>query len=358
MKHEWNERAVLDKLKTLCDIDGTSGAEKKLALWIAEQIRPFCDKLYLDKLGNLIAFKKGAHTPREPIMYCAHLDEVGVQIRHINEDGTLLFEQVGMLAGTLPSKRVEIGEARIPGVICSKPVHLTRESGAKAPKTDDLYIDIGCFSREQAEKLGVYAAYGTFVNDFTVFGDGNLVRSKAIDDRFGCLVMTELLNGALNNDSYFVFTLGEELGGVGAVAAVREIRPGIAVIFESTTASDLPCNEGAARVCSLGGGAVVPFMDGGTLYDRALYRHIREEAAANGIKTQTKSRVAGGTDAASIQRSADGVRVCAVSLACRYIHTASCVAAVSDMKECLALAGLIDEKIGVWMEETAGGRLS
>ena len=82
---------------------------------------------------------------------------------------------------------------------------------------------------------------------------------------------------------------------------------------------------------------VVPFMDGGTLYDRALYEQIRTLADTHGIPTQTKTRIAGGTDAASIQRSLSGVRVAAISLPCRYIHTASCVAAVSDMIACTTL---------------------
>ena len=324
-------------LRALCDAPGVSGDEGGVARLIAAEIKPFCDKLFLDRLGNLLAFKKGKRTPAKPLMYCAHLDEVGLMIRHICEDGTLLFEAVGIQPEVLPSKRVEIGKQRIPGVICSKPVHLMH-SGSEPPlKIADMYIDIGCTDRESAAEKGVYASYAVFENRFTVFGDG-FVRSKALDDRFGCFVMTELIKRELAYDTYFAFTVGEELGGVGAVAAVREIRPGTAIVLESTTASDLPVNVGADRVCGPGKGAVVPFMDGGTLYDRALYRDIRAAADAAGIPTQTKTRIAGGTDAASIQRSLDGVRVAAISLPCRYIHTGSCVAAIEDMASCLALA--------------------
>ena len=334
---------MLDLLKKLCDASGVSGDEKEVALLIAEEIKEYCDELYFDKTGNLIAFKKGRKAPKETVMYAAHLDEVGFMIKHINDDGTLLFDQVGMASEVLLSKRVVIGENRIKGVVCSKPVHLIKEKG-KGISADDMYIDIGTRSRGESEKLGVYAKYASFENDFCVFGD-DAVRSKALDDRFGCLVMVQMIKSDLENDSYFAFTLGEELGGVGAIAASNEIRPGIAVILESTTASDLPETEEKDKVCAPGSGAVVPFMDGGTLYDRRLYKNIRKIAEEKGIKTQTKSKIAGGTDASSIQRSNDGVRVCAISLPCRYIHTQSCVASVSDMNACIALAKAVDENL-------------
>ncbi len=322
-------------LRELCDLSGVSGDEKTVAYRLAKEIEPYCDELYLSATGNLIAFKKGKKAPKERVLYCAHMDEVGLMIRHITEDGMLLFESVGIQPEVLPSKRLVIGE-NVYGVICSEPVHLSHGE-KRALKTEDMYIDIGCTSRAQAEALGVYASYGVFDNRYTKFGN-SLVRSKALDDRFGCFVLTEMLKSELYYDSYFAFTVGEELGGIGATAAVREIRPQTAFIFESTTASDLPSCEGAAAVCRVGSGAVVPFMDGGTLYDRELYERLRAFAAKLCIPTQTKSRVAGGTDAASIQRSIDGVRVAAISLPCRYIHTGSCVASAHDMEACRALA--------------------
>ena len=333
-----------DDLKKYCDACGVSGFEKEAAEIIAADIKPYCDELYYDKVGNLVAVKKGTAPTRKPIVYLAHLDEVGMMIRHIGDDGTLLFDQVGIMADVLQSKRVLVGPQHIRGLIGAKPVHLQKEKGKKAPEIDEMYIDIGVSSREEAEKMGVYAAYAAFENDFHVFGtDGAFVRSKALDDRIGCTVMAQMIKNGVKHDSVFVFTLGEELGGVGALAATREFEPEVAIILESTTASDLPCNKGADAVCSLGNGAVVPFMDGGTRYDHTLYKRIRALAAENGIKTQTKTRVAGGTDAASVQRAVGGVRVAAVSLPCRYIHSSSCVAARADMESMQKLVACIDE---------------
>ena len=335
---------MIKLLHELCDINGVSGFEKDVANFICDKIKYNCDSLYISSLGNVVAFKKGAKTPSKKVMYCAHMDEVGLMIRHINDDGTLLFEKVGIMPEVLPSKHVLIGENKIHGVICSKPVHLIKD-GSNNISSDNMYIDIGTHSKEESEKLGVYSQYAAFENDFTVFGNEKMIRSKALDDRVGCAVMIDMINGQLEYDSYFVFTVGEELGGLGATHAVREITPDIAIVFESTTASDLPCNTGADRVCACGNGPVVPFMDGGTLYDKELYKKIRSLAEKENIKTQTKTKIAGGTDAAYIQRSMSGVRVCAVSLACRYIHTSSCVASICDIAEISRLAHTIDQNI-------------
>lgn len=335
---------MLEMLRELCDANAVSGFEKKLGLLIAEKIKDFCEELYFDKTGNLIAFKKGKKQSKNKIMYAAHLDEVGMTVKYINDDGTLLFESAGIMPEVLVSKRVYIGENKIPGVICSKPVHLMKSEKPDI-NVDNMYIDIGAISKQEAEKLEVFAQSIAFENYFCVFGDGKLVRSKALDDRFGCLVMINMIMSELEYDSYFVFTVGEELGGVGAVYATRSIKPDICVVFESTTAADLPSNKGQDKVCVPGNGAVVPFMDAGTMYDKQLYKQICSIAKENSVKVQTKSKIAGGTDAASIQQSAGGVRVCAVSLACRYIHTPSCVAAISDMNDCILLAKLIDKNL-------------
>ena len=335
-------RAQLDTLKALCDVSAVSGFEREAAEVIVPLIKEHCDRLYYDKCGSLVAFKKGSVVSgNTPVAYFAHLDEVGFMIREIEEDGTLLFEQVGMRPEVLRSKRVLIGKERLPGVIGAKPVHLG--AGKEKPDEESLYIDIGARSREEAEKCGVYAAQAVFENDFCVFGDGKLVRSKALDDRFGCLEMVELIKRGVTRDSYFVFTAGEEIGGVSAMAAATAISPAAAVILETTTASDLPETKERDTVCRLHHGAVAPFMDGGSRADEAFYHSIRKIADERGIPAQTKTRIAGGTDAASIQRAAGGFRCMTVSLPCRYIHTASCVAAIDDMDACLALVYAIDE---------------
>ena len=330
-------------LEKLCLANGVSGYEDEVAELIIETIKDNCDTVMKDSVGNVLAFKKGKKTPKEPIMLCAHMDEVGFSVKYINDDGTLDFLQVGMSPTVLPSKRVLVGKNKIPGVISSRPVHLSPDK-TSAVKQSDLVIDIGAKDKAQAESLGVFGDYAAFCSDFTLLGDG-LIKAKALDDRIGCAVMCMLSALELENDVYFVFTVGEELGGTGAAAATNRIKPGICLVLEGTTASDLYGYEEKDKVCKVGFGAVCPFMDGGTFYDNALYKTVLDIAKENGIKVQTKTKVAGGTDGARIQRCGKGTHVVALSLACRYIHTSSSVASIEDMNSILSLSEMFINSI-------------
>ena len=330
-------------LETLCNAHGVSCYEYEVADIIINLIKDNCDTVMKDGVGNVLAFKKGKKTPKEPIMLCAHMDEVGFSVKYINDDGTLDFLQVGMSGTVLPSKRVLVGKNKIPGVISARPVHLSHDK-SKAVKQADLVIDIGAKNKAEAESLGVFGDYAAFDSEFVLLGDG-LVKAKALDDRIGCAIMCILSELELENDVYFAFTVGEELGGTGAIAATNRIKPGTALVLEGTTASDLYGYAEKDKVCKARFGAVCPFMDGGTFYDNGLYRKILSLAAENSIKVQTKTKIAGGTDGAKIQRTGKGAKVAALSLACRYIHTSSSIASVEDMESILALSKLFINSI-------------
>ena len=259
-------------LETLCNAHGVSGYEDEVADIIINLIKDNCDTVMKDGVGNVLAFKKGKKTPKEPIMLCAHMDEVGFSVKYINDDGTLDFLQVGMSGTVLPSKRVLVGKNKIPGVISARPVHLSHDK-SKAVKQADLVIDIGAKNKAEAESLGVFGDYAAFDSEFVLLGDG-LVKAKALDDRIGCAIMCILSELELENDVYFAFTVGEELGGTGAIAATNRIKPGTALVLEGTTASDLYGYAEKDKVCKARFGAVCPFMDGGTFYDNGLYRKI------------------------------------------------------------------------------------
>ena len=170
---------------------------------------------------------------------------------------------------------------------------------------------------------------------------------KALDDRVGCGVMLSLLQQELPVDTWFAFTVCEEVGCRGAFGAAFGLRPEIALILEGTTAADLPGVAGAKRVCVPGQGPVLPFMDGGTVYDRGLFEQLRALAEAHGIPWQTKRRIAGGTDAQAMQRAGSGCRVAAISAAIRYIHSPVSVGCQRDFVQMEQLARLFLEKMEV-----------
>ncbi len=144
--------------------------------------------------------------------------------------------------------------------------------------------------------------------------------------------MLSLLRQELPVDCWFAFTVQEEVGCRGAFGAAFRLQPEIAIVVEGTTAADSPLSEGGDRVCAPGEGPVIPYMDGGSIYDRGLFETLRGLAEEHEIPWQTKTRIAGGTDASAIQRSRAGCRVGAVSAAVRYIHSPSSVGCTRDFE--------------------------
>lgn len=337
---------MLDTMETLCCLDGVSGGEDEVRDYILERIMPYADEIRTDPMGNLMAFKRGAKTPDRRIMLCAHMDEVGLIVTDITSEGYLRFAQAGGVnPQVLLGKRVHVGPQRVLGVIGCKAVHLTTPEQRKTlPTLQEMYIDIGASGREEAEKLASIGDLAAFDDTVVRYGDG-LVKAKAIDDRVGCATMVELLESELPCDCWFVFTVQEEVGCRGATVAAVNIEPDVALVLETTTAADLPGVEGADRVCVLGKGIVIPFMDRGTIYDRELYNTLRRLADENGIPWQTKTRIAGGTDGSSVQRSLGGVRVAALSVPVRNIHSPASMARITECEAQLKLVRLFLEEM-------------
>lgn len=332
---------MLDTMETLCCLDGVSGSEDEVREYILERVMPFADEIRTDPMGNLMVFKKGACTPSRRIMMAAHMDEVGLIVTDITEDGYLRFDTAGGIdRRVLIGKRVFVGTVRALGVIGSKAIHLTTAEQRKTlPKIQDMYIDIGARSKEEARSMVQLGDTVAFDDSVVRFGEG-YIKAKAIDDRVGCAAMVELIESQLPCDCWFAFTVQEEVGCRGAAVASRSIQPDVAIVLEGTTAADIPGVDGSDRVCELGKGIVIPFMDRGTIYDRELYGMLGRLADENGIPWQTKTKIAGGTDASAIQRSGSGVSVAAISVAVRNIHSPSCIAKIEECQAQLKLARL------------------
>lgn len=318
-------------LKDLCNINSTSGDEKEIREFILNEIKNSCE-YNVDSLGSIIAFKKGKKAPKNKVMICAHMDEVGFIITDITSDGYLKFGLVGGIDTKVIVNRV-VTVNGIDGVIGLKPVHLlSDDEKSKSPSLKSLFIDIGAKDREEAEKYVSLGDYAYFKNDFYELGNG-MIKSKALDDRIGCMLMIELIKSDLEYDTYFCFNVQEEVGLRGSACTSYSVQSDISVVLESTTAGDLCGVTGGDRVCVLGNGPVVSFMDGRTIYDKNLYNLAMSVAKDNGLKVQTKTAIAGGNDAGAIQTSGRGSRVMAISLPCRYIHSASSVVKADDINE-------------------------
>lgn len=318
-------------LKELCLLNGTSGDESLVRNYIIEHIKDYCT-YEIDALGSVIAYKKGRRAPEKRVMLCAHMDEVGLIITDIDDNGYLRFSAVGGIdARIIASRAVTVNG--INGVIGLKPIHLLNSNEkSKAPDFSNLYIDIGATSKEDAEKYVSLGDYAYFKSEYYELGDG-YIKAKALDDRVGCMLLIELIKSELEYDTVFCFNVQEEVGLRGAMCTSFAVKPDVSVVLEATTAADLCGVEGAKKVCILGNGPVVSFMDGRTLYSKRLYNLAFETAKNSNIKIQTKTAIAGGNDAGAIQTSGKGSEVLAISLPCRYIHSPASMLKISDIDD-------------------------
>ena len=332
---------MIQTLKTLCALPGVSSREDRVRDHIRRRVEPYADSVRTDALGNLIVFKRGKKAVGNKLMLCAHMDEVGLMVKSVTDEGCLRFGCVGGIdRRVLLGKRVVVGEKAVPGVIGLKAIHLTTaEERKKVPKLTELYIDIGAKDKEEALAQVELGDVCTFDSDVTEFGDG-MLKAKAIDDRVGCAVMVKLLEEDLPIDCTFAFTAMEEVGTRGAFGAAFSVTPEIALVLEGTTAADTPALEPDRQVCWPGRGPVLAWMDGGSIYDRELFELLRALAVENGVPWQIKHYLSGGTDAKAVQRTKAGVRVAGISAAVRYLHAPSSVCSISDAEQMLTLARL------------------
>lgn len=333
-----------DLLGELCGARGVSGREDAVRKIILREIKPLADSIEITPLGNVIAFKKGEKRAKTSLMLDAHMDEVGLMVTDVTDEGLLRFSTVGGIdRRVLPGKTVWI-EEKIPGVIGVKPIHLLeKDEREKSVPVRDLYIDIGAASREEAATRVRPGDAAVFDSVFDL--SHGTVKSRALDDRAGCALLIGLMRSGLKYDATFVFSVQEEVGLNGAKTAAFAVRPQAAVAVECTTAADVAGVERGRDVCRLGDGPVLSFMDRRTVYDRAYYDLAVRAAESAGIRWQPKRAVAGGNDAGAIGPSGSGVRMAAVSLPCRYLHSPVGVISQGDYKEAEKLLAVLAERI-------------
>lgn len=329
-------------LKDLCMLNGTSGDEKNVRDFIISHLPEDCDYA-VDSLGNLIVNKKGETEPKNKVALFAHMDEVGFIVTYITDDGFVNVASVGGIDNSaLFGKKLTINGCV--GVAGAKAIHqCSSDEAKKIPEITDVSVDFGFENREETEKYISLGDFGYFKSDFVEFGN-DMIKSKALDDRLGCAIMLELLQEKSKFNYTCVFTVQEEIGTRGATVSAYTVNPDYAIVIETTTASDIPDTPENKKVCKVGKGAVVSFMDRGTIYNKDLYKKAREIADKNGILNQTKTVVAGGNDASAIHKSVGGIKTVAVSLPCRYIHSSASVGSKADMESVKSLVNALLEE--------------
>lgn len=367
MTNELKEEIYL-LLKKLCEAVGPSGYEDQVRDIVVEEFKKYADEAWIDTLGNVIAVKKGEDHGRK-IMFAAHIDEIGLFISHIDENGFLRVVPIGGIpARSLIMQRVKIRTRNgkiLYGVIGMKPPHiLKKEEMEKIPEIKDLYIDIGASSREEVEKLGVR------IGDVIVFERSveklvdNRVTGKALDDRSGLTVLIKALELVEKPvvDTYFVATVQEEVGLKGARTAAFSISPDAAIALDVTIASDVPDTPRHMWFTQLGKGPAIKIVDGraatGLISNRGLVDKLVEIAESEKIPYQLEVAAGGTTDASIIALNKEGVPATTISIPSRYIHSPVEIVDLEDMVNAIKLVKSFSEKItSEWLEKLHGKKI-
>lgn len=314
----------MELLKELTEGFGPSGREENIREIIKKHIAPYVDEIKTDALGNLIARKKGTG---KKIMVASHMDEIGVVVNFIDDNGFLRFSGVGGLnKQDILYKRVRF-ENGTEGVIGTEEENKDR----LLPK---MFIDIGAKDKADAEKKVSIGDMAVFMGEIKALGDS--VISKALDDRVGCHILIETIkNIKSKNDLYFVFTVQEEVGLRGAKTAGYGVNPDYAVVLDVTDTGDTP--KAPEMAVKLGGGAAIKVMDSSVLCDSFIRTKLIECAKNNDIKYQLEVMQDGGTDAGAISLSRSGVKTGGISIPLRYMHSPSEMADFNDIEACRRL---------------------
>ncbi len=324
-------------LKELSEAFGVSGNEDDVRAIVLDAVREHVDEVKVDALGNVLAFKRGTGRQRMRVMLAAHMDEVGLMVVGHDNDGFLRVRSVGGIdPRLLPGTLLQVGSERISGVIGVKPIHLLKDNGDKVAKLEDLVVDIGAKSKDEARKLAPLGTYATFATRFRELGP--TVRGKAFDDRAGCAVLVELLRGErFRFDLHAVFTVQEEVGLRGARVAAYAIEPDCAFALEGTVADDMPRDKDTSPTTELGQGPAITVMDRSFIADRRLVRLLTSTAEELGIPYQIKQPGIGGTDAGAIHLTREGVPSVTVAVPCRYIHSPVALLSLDDFNNTVRL---------------------
>ena len=321
----------IELLKKLTTAIGVSGSEEKVRDIILDEVKKIENTEYkITNLGDLIVNKKGEMTPKKKLMLAAHMDEVGLMVNNIDDEGYLHFITIGGInSEVLLAKRVFVNG--FPGVIGGKPVHLmSSEEKEKAVPTDELTVDIGAINKEDAEK---YVSIGDVIHFEPFFeADEKKITAKSLDDRIGCYLLIETMREKLPFDMTIVFTTREEIGSIGAAAVSPLVDPDLCISVEGTVAGDVNGKEGAEACTTLGKGIAVSLKDRGTLYDPKLIKLAFKLSKENDIKCQPRALSAGSTDATYMHKTKNGARAMGISVPTRYIHSPVSMEFIEDIE--------------------------
>ena len=331
---------ITELLKKLSEAAGAPGFESSISTIIKNELKGHVDSIKTDTMGNLIV-EKGSGS--KSLMISAHMDEISLIVKHVNEKGFIRFAKLGGVTDhILPGNRVLIQTKRgsIPGVIGCKPIHIMKDDERRQLVTyDKMFIDIGAHNQKEAKAFGIDPGDAIVIDRNFVQLKNNLVCGKGFDNRVGCAILTDVLKTVkTRNKIYGAFTVQEEVGIRGAIVSAYSINPDYGIAVDTTIATDHPEISEHESPINLGFGPAILVADGrreglggGMISHPMLRNKIMNIAKKMKIPIQLEIVEGGTTDATAIHLTQHGVPSCVISIPSRYIHSTSEVVNLKDV---------------------------
>ncbi len=317
-----------ETIKLLTEAFGPSGEEETVRSLIKELIKGKVDRIFEDDLGNLFVLRDG---PSPKLMVSAHMDEIGIIVTHIDDNGFLRLAPVGGVSPhLLPGQRLRFRDG-VTGTVYYEKIKEWKEL-----EWSKLYLDIGQSDAEGAGRMVSIGDPACLDQPFKVLQGGRYM-AKAMDDRVGCAVLVEVINSLpeqLPQAVCFVFSVQEELGLRGARTAAYRYEPDYGLAVDVTLVGDTP--KAQTMAVSLGRGPTVKVKDSSVFCHPLVRKQMIETAEKHEIPYQLEVLERGGTDAGAIHISREGVPSGAISIPCRYVHTSSEMVDSSDVNYAVA----------------------
>jgi endoglucanase len=337
-------------LKKLSNAPGVSGFEEEIRKIITDELKDHVDEIEADSMGNIIAVKKGKNGKK--IMLAAHMDEIGLMVRFIDKNGFIKFSKIGGINDQMLLNQeviIHSKKGKILGVIGAKPPHRMKPAEKKKVlEYENMFIDIGASSREEAEELISIGDPVTIKHEFSNLR-GNLVTGKAFDNRVGCYVLVEAMKRAKTSATiYGVGTVQEEVGLKGAKTSAFKINPDMAIALDVTICGDHPGIkfEDAPAKINKGPAIILTDASGRGIITHPMVKKLLIEAAnEEKIPYQLEVSEGGTTDATAIHLTREGIPTGVLSVPTRYIHTPVEVASLEDIENTIKLLIAAIEKI-------------
>lgn len=356
---------LFEQLKGLTDVSSTSGFEQGIVKKIHREVKPYADKIEVDYFGNLYAYLAGK-SETFSIMIPAHSDSVGMIISHIEENGYIRFDSVGLVPPNLTyAQRVVIQtpQGEKTGVVGSKPGHIAAHHnpalGVSVPPVDALFIDVGGSSRMEVEAMGIAPGQQVaFDRELKWLGDQStgLVTGRSLDDKVGCLVLIETIKRIKEQGELppatliFTAAVQEELGLRGARQAGEFIKPDICIGIDATISqagsgagiAPMPETAFSEAANALRGGPGISISDvgrsGGLFGHPKINEMLKEVAKKHQIQYQIEGSMPSITsDAAAVQYAGSGVPSVTIKIPSRYTHGPVEVASLRDIQATIEL---------------------